>query len=443
MISRAPDEGSGRRSREGADWLAIHEARARVMAAISPLAAEPCPLPESRERVLAGDLTSPIDLPPWTNSAMDGFAVHSADVIGASRNTPVDLPIAFDIAAGTFADGPLPKGAAARIMTGAPVPEGADTVIRIEHTDGGRMDAPGVNRVRILDDRDAGRNLRYRGEELSRGSVGVPMGSVMNAASIGVAASLGFGSVPVIRRPLVALLTSGDELVELTEFEEVLSGRKIVSSNGHTLRAQLEEAGCLVRYLGIARDSPGSLRDALEGAAGADALITSAGISVGDHDHVRAVLEDLDADIRFWRVRMRPGSPFAFGRIGALGSIPWFGLPGNPVSSMVTFELFVRPALLRMSGRTAIFPRTFPVRLLDDYPAPPGLTHFPRVRLETDDAGDWQARLTGRQGSGILSSVAAAHGLLVIPADRPGGRPGETFPVIPLGPSPLAEIPGY
>jgi molybdopterin molybdotransferase len=424
-----------------ADWLPLAEARDLVVSSMAVLPGEESPLRAAAGRVLTEDLRSPIDLPMWTNSAMDGFAVHAKDIAGASAERPVELRVVESIAAGGFPRGSLHRGCAARVMTGAPVPEGADSVVRVEQTDGGG--GPGSDSVRIFSDQDAGRHLRRRGEELTRGAVALPKGSVMTPGAIGVAASIGFVSVPVVRRPLVAVLTSGDELVEVEEFEQVLEGRKIVSSNTHTLAAQLAETGCEVRYLGIAEDSPRSLRAALSRARGCDALITSAGISVGEHDHIRSVLAELRTAIRFWRVRIRPGSPFAFGTVGALGGIPWFGLPGNPVSSMVTFELFARPALLRMSGRRAVHRRTARAVLLTDHIAPAGLTELLRVRLTPTAEGGWTAEPTGPQGSGILSSLAAADGLLVVPEDRTGAKAGETFSVVPLSSPVLVEDAGF
>src|SRR5690606_37600608 len=215
----------------------------------------------------------------------------------------------------------------------------------------------------------------------------------------------------VHRRPVVALASSGDELVEVDAFDEVLAGRKIVASNGYSLAAQLRESGMGVRHLGISGDDPQALLDLLLGARGCDALVTTAGISVGAHDHTRSVLESLGLRVDFWRVKMKPGSPVAFGWVDGLGGIPWFGLPGNPVSAMVTFELFVRPALLRLAGHQALFLPTEAVRVTEPYTKSPGQTHFVRVRLGREESG-YAASLTGNQGSGILSSMAAADALL-------------------------------
>ncbi|MQA90333.1 MAG: molybdopterin molybdenumtransferase MoeA [Gemmatimonas sp.] len=433
--SKSRDERRMRIDARKADWLNVREAVERVVAAVPELDSEEKPIREAARRVLATDLVAPVDVPRWTNSAMDGFAVRSRDVEGASAEAPVELPVVDDIPAGGFPRSALPARAAARVMTGAPVPEGADSVIRVEHTDGGSDVGNQRGRVRIFDRQDAGRNLRKRGEDLREGSIAIGRGSIMTPGAIGVAASLGRATLPVVRAPLVALLTSGDELVEVDRFEEVIAGRKIVSSNSYTLRTQLEDAGCSVRYLGIAADTKESLREALQGARGCDALVTSAGISVGEHDHVKTVLEELQTDFHFWRVRIRPGSPFAFGTVGDLGGIPWFGLPGNPVSSMVTFEILARPALLRMAGHTNLFPATVRAHLEQDVAAQQGLTQFVRVQLTPDGEGGWTARTTGPQGSGILRSLAEADGLLIVP-DQEGPVPaGANLPVIPLDPT--------
>jgi len=355
-------------------------------------------------------------------------------VEGASPETPIELPVLDDIAAGSFPRGPLPRLSAARVMTGAPVPPGADSVIRVEDTDGGVDLGTPNGRVRVVDGRDAGRNLRRQGEEIARGAIALREGTALNPGALGIAASLGQASLSVHRRPLVALLTSGDELVHVERFEEVLDGRKIVSSNSYALTAALEDAGCEVRYLGIAEDTPDHLRAALEGAVGCDALITSGGISVGKHDYVREVVVGLGAAVRFWRVKMRPGSPFAFGVLDSLGGIPWFGLPGNPVSSAVTFELFCRPAFLRMAGVRQIHRQWIPARMLDPVDVVPGLTQFIRVRLEREAHGGFVARLAGAQGSAHLSSVAVADGLMIVDADLAGGDSGDIHRVIPINP---------
>lgn len=415
-----------------ADWIGLAEAIRRVVDSVQTVEGESCPVREADDRILAEDVVAPVDIPRWTNSAMDGFAVRSTDVEGAAEDTPVTLRVVDDIPAGSFPNRGVGRGEAARVMTGAPVPDGADGVIRVEHTDGGSGIGSDEAHVQIRSASDAGKNLRRKGEDLSKGSVALSASQRLTPAALGVAASLGYAKLRVVRKPLVALLTSGDELVEVEQFEEVREGRRIVSSNSYTLAAQLREAGCLVRYLGIASDTPESLWKALQDANGCDALVTSAGISVGEHDHIKGVLAELGAEVDFWRVRIRPGSPFAFGRIGGLGGIPWFGLPGNPVSSMVTFEVFARPALLRMGGHPRVFRRTVQAVLEEAFSCPAGLTQLVRVRLREGATGAWSASLTGAQGSGILSSLAKADGLMIIPEDQAGAEAGETVKVLPF-----------
>jgi molybdopterin molybdotransferase len=380
--------------------------------------------------VLAEDVVSPIDLPRWDNSAMDGFAVRSDDVRGAAPDRPVRLRVIEDVPAGAFPTLPLRAGTATRVMTGAPVPEGADGVVRVEHTDGGAGLGTAEASVEIRSDADAGRNVRPRGQEMKVGARVLEAGRVLRAAELGVAASVGKAELAVVRRPVVGILTSGDELVDVDGFAEVLAGRRIVSSNSYTLAAQVAEAGGEPRLLGISPDDPDALREYILRARGCDVLVTSAGVSVGEHDLVRGVLSELGLRAAFWRVRIRPGSPVAFGRIDELGGIPWFGLPGNPVSSMVTFELFVRPALLRMAGHSELFRPVTEVRMLEDVPPSSGLTLLLRAVLTPGNPPS--ASLTGPQGSGILSSMAAADALVVVPEDHPGSAPGALFPAIRL-----------
>jgi len=271
-----------------ADWVGAAEARRIILDSITPLPPVRCSLPDALGSVLAEDIHARHDLPPWDNSAMDGFAVRAEDVRGASDHAPRAIPVVDDIPAGAFPSHPVGPGEASRIMTGAPVPEGADTVIRVEHTDGGRDIGMAEARVRISSDADAGRNIRRRGEDMRTGDLVLAAGTPLRAAQIGVAASLGRSRLSVVRRPRVAILGTGDELVDLDRFDEVLAGRRIVSSNSYSLAAQLREIDVDVCDLGIAPDDPDRIREHLESARGCDALITTAGISVGEHDHTRA-----------------------------------------------------------------------------------------------------------------------------------------------------------
>jgi molybdopterin molybdotransferase len=409
--------------------VTVKEASDRILAGVGPVAIERVPLREALGRVLAADVTSPIEHPPWDNSSMDGYAVRSADVVAASESAPVTLAVSETIAAGQRSSHPLQPGAAIRIMTGAPIPTGADSVIRVEDTDGGE------HTVVVRDARDVRRNIRPRGEDLQVGSLAVPRGVVLGPAHIGVLASVGCGLVPVRRRPRVAVLASGDELVDLDGFDRVRRGERIVSSNSYTLAAAARAAGADVLELGIVADSPDEYERRIARAAGCDLLVTSGGVSVGAFDFTKDVLRRLGAELQLWRVRMRPGAPLGFGMLGAM---PWLGLPGNPVSAMVTFELFARPLIRTQLGVAAVFRARVRVRLLEDISIAAPLTHFMRgiVRWETDGPS---ARLTGPQGSGLLTSMARANALLVIPADRPLVRAGESVDALLLGDEGLAS----
>jgi molybdopterin molybdotransferase len=403
--------------------LTVPEASAQILSGIGALAPERVPLLDAMGRVLATDAVAPYTLPHWDNSAMDGYAVRADDVAGASAERPVVLRVLETVSAGGFGSIAVGPGEATRIMTGAPLPEGADTVVRVEDTDGG------IERVAIRNDRDARRNIRPQGEDFREGDVVVEAGRALAPAQLGVLASLGMPSVDVHRRPVVAIAGSGDELVDLDAFHEVLAGRKIVASNSYTLSALVREAGGVPVNLGNARDTPESLRALLERSLGADLLVTSAGASVGEFDYTRQVLESLGAELRFWRVRMRPGAPIGF---GILGGMPWLGLPGNPVSAMVTFELFVRPVIRRMLGHRRLFRRPVPVVLEEPVTIGARLMHFLRAVVRVREDGVLTARLTGPQGSGILTSMARANALLVVPEDRQRSEAGERLNALPL-----------
>ena len=385
--------------------LAAADAARRILAEVRRQPALRVPLDDALASVLAEDIVSPLDIPAWTNSAMDGYAARGADVRGASAASPVRLRVMEQLPAGRFPTHALGPGECARIFTGAPLPEGADTVVRQEDTD------LGSETVTILKDRDVGVNIRRAGEDIRKGQTVLRAGTALGPAHLGVLASLAVAHPLVHRRPRVAILGSGDEIVDVDQPEAILSGRKTASSNTHTLVALVREAGGEPVNLGIARDTPESLRAHLARALEADLLVTSAGISVGEHDYVRTVLEELGAEQRFWKLRMRPGAPVGF---GLLRGIPWIGLPGNPVSTMVTFELFVRPAIRVMCGHALPFRRAVAARAAEPISVKPRLQHFLRSILTETPAGR-EARLTGPQGSGILTSMMLANALLVLP----------------------------
>ncbi len=392
-----------------------------VLADVSPLPAEVVRLSEAVGRVLAEDVVSPLQLPPWDNSSMDGYAVRAEDVRGASRERPKALRVVGTVAAGVSIDRTVKTGEAIRIMTGGPVPRGADSVVRVEDTDAG------TETVQIVADRDCGRNVRPAGEDLVVGAIAVARGARLGPGHIGVLASVGRADVRVHRRARVAVLASGDELVDLDRFDEVVAGRKIVSSNSYSVTAAVIEAGGIPVPLGVVKDDPAALRHRLA-ELDCDLLITTGGVSVGAFDYTRPVLAELGLVSRFWRVRIRPGGPVGF---GVLRGVPWLGLPGNPVSTLVTFELFARPAIRRLHGLATPFRRTTLVRLAEPVVTAGGLTHFLRA-VVTKTADELTATLTGPQGSGLLTSMARADALLIVRSDRNRIEGGETVRALML-----------
>jgi len=364
------------------------------------------PLRETLDTVLAEDVASPIDLPPWDNSAMDGYAVRSVDL----EQGNMDLEVIESVAAGQFPAKVVGQRQAIRIFTGAPLPRGADTVIRQEDT---TPAANRANRVTITNSRDANKNIRRRGEDIRKDAVVLSARTPLGPAQLGVLASIAHDRPLVHRVPRVAFMGSGDEIVDLDRREEILAAKKIASSNSYTLDALIRRAAAEPVNLGLAVDTKESLREHLRGATAqhADLLVTTAGVSVGEHDLVRDVLQELGGELKLWRIAMRPGAPVGF---GLLGGIPWIGLPGNPVSTMVTFELFVRPAIRRLQGHALPFRRTVRVVMQEPVTLGPKLRHYLRAIVDGSSA-----RLTGPQGSGILTSMARANALLIVPADMP------------------------
>ena len=379
----------------------VADARAIVLGEARVLSAEDAKLLDAADRVLAEDLVAPRDLPPWDNSQMDGYAVRAADL----RHGAV-LAVTETVFAGRVATKRVGAGEAIRIMTGAPMPEGADTVVPVEGTDGGR------DRVTLTGAVPAkGEWVRRAGEDLKRGDVALARGTVLGPAAIGVAASLGRDRVRVHRRPVVAILATGDELAEPGEDA---GERRIYASSSWALAAAIRGAGGDARYAGIARDTREELLAKIQAALdGSDVLLTTGGVSVGEADHVRGVLGDLRAHMKFWRVAQRPGYPLAFGRIG---DALVFGLPGNPVSTMVSFEEYVQPALLKMAGRTRLFPAVVEARLEENVKGGRGRFQFLRGVLRRDGAG-FVVKTTGNQSSGVFTSLARGNSLILVPAD--------------------------
>ncbi len=387
--------------------LEVGEAQAIVLEATPLLGAETVAASDALGRVLVEGVISDRTIPPADCSAMDGFALHAAALARASAGRPVSLPVAFEVAAGGRAPRPLAPGEAARIFTGGPLPPGADTVVRQEDAEaaGGRVS------IRVAP--RAGEHVRCAGEDVREGEQVLAAGSLLRAAHLGMLAALGRGVVAVRQRPRVAILSGGDELVEP---DRSVAGGRIVASNSYSLAAQCREAGADPVYLGIARDRPDEIERGLRAGLRCDVLLSSAGVSVGDHDHVRSVLEKLGCRLAFWGVRMKPGYPLAFGRLDAEGLPLVFGLPGNPVSAMVTFEQFVRPALLKMAGRVRVFRPVVEARLAETLEKPAGRLHFVRVELARRGA-EIRATATGNQSSGVLRSMTGGSGLLVFAAE--------------------------
>jgi molybdopterin molybdotransferase len=378
--------------------ITVEKALKAVMHEVRRLGRERVDLLESLNRVLADPIVARRDQPPWDNSAMDGYAVCAEDV----RNAPSVFQVVEEIPAGCLPTRSLHPGQASRIMTGAPLPQGADAVVRVEDTESRGK------RVRILRAVAAGENIRKRAEDFKAGEVVIPKDTLVGAAEVGMMASVGSGRVSVYQRPRVAILATGDELVDL---DEEPGPHQIRNSNAYALAAQVKAAGGVFTLLGIGRDRLKDLMDKLESARNADLILISGGVSVGKYDFVRKALEESGVRLSFYKVAMKPGHPLVLGtRAGQL----IFGLPGNPVSTLVTFEEFVRPALLYMSGHHAIFRPTVHAVMKEPYRKEDGKTHFIRA-IVTEKNGRYAVRTTGQQGSGLLSSMVKANALIVIP----------------------------
>ncbi|MCX5899305.1 MAG: molybdopterin molybdotransferase MoeA [Proteobacteria bacterium] len=401
--------------------ITVEQALETILGQVRVLGTERVDILRARGRVLAQDIVSGLDVPPLDNSAMDGYAARHADVATASAEKPALLKIMGDLPAGYTSKDILQPGQTLRIMTGAPLPPGADTVIMQENT---RSDGSTVS---ILQSEKLGTNVRYAGEDIKKGTALFQAGTLVRPAHIGIMASIKRAMVSVYQRPRVAILSTGDELVDI---DEDMGPGKIVTSNSYSLASLVEDAGGTAIMLGIARDTKEALRSRMLEGLHADIIISSGGVSVGDYDFVKDVLQELGLDMKFWKVQMRPGQPLAFGIIGGK---PAFGLPGNPVSAMVSFEQFVRPAMRKMSGHTRIFRTVIEAIARENVKGREGRKFFLRCRLAQKD-GQWHATTTGEQGSGILMSMAAASGLMVIPADVSGVSAGDRVKVQVLDP---------
>ena len=381
--------------------VSVPEAREIILAAVRPLGAEMVGLRDAVGRMLAEEVVATRQIPPLDNSAMDGFAVRALDV----ARVPAELTVVGELPAGRFPERKLGPGEALRILTGAPIPEGADAVVMQEDTE--RVG----DRVTVRKSVPAGANVRDAGSDVRPGMRIARVGARLRPALVGMLAALGRSQLSVFARPRVAILATGDELVEPDRLRD--DGR-IVTSNSYGLQAALKEIGAEPVYLGIARDEPDAIAEAFRRGLHCDAVVSTGGVSVGDRDWIKQVLAELGGDMRLWRVRMKPGAPLAFVTVAGR---PVFGLPGNPVSTMVTFEQFVRPALLAMMGAAERYRPTLRALLTEDYRKAPGRAHFVRVTL--DQSGERvRATPTGDQSSAILLSMVNAEALAFIDEDQ-------------------------
>lgn len=409
----------------------VTQAQELILSSVQPLGAERVGILEALGRVLAEVVMARRDHPPWDNSAMDGVAVRWEDIRSAPKESPVTLRLVEKVPAGEAATRPVGPGEAILIMTGAPIPSGADTVVRIEGT---RRTG---SEVQILAPVSRGEDIRLRGENIREGEAVLTQGMELRAAQIGMLATVGRSMVRVFRRPRVAILVTGDELADL---DEPLDAQKIYNSNSYAVFAQVREAGGIPLLLGIARDHPEALKEKLSEAVSSDLLLISGGVSVGDYDYVKPVLKELGAEIKFWRVRMRPGHPVVF---GLLRGQPFLGLPGNPVSTMVAFEEFARPMLRRLAGYPTYFLPVMEAALQEPLTNKPGRTHFVRGIL-TQEGAAAMVRSTGPQGSGILKSMTQANALIVLDEKTEKVEAGEKVKVQLLGGGlPYRENPGF
>jgi len=411
--------------------IRVEEALKNILDAVSPLGLEKVNLFEALGRVIGEDVHAGRAIPPKDNSAMDGYALRAEDTRGASPDNPVILKVVEDIPAGAVPQKRIEPGQASRIMTGAPIPEGANAVVPMEES---RREGGGVA---ILAEAATGRVIRRAGEDVQPGEKVISRGEIIRPAEIGMLSSLGRSFIFVHQRPLVAIVATGDEL---TDVDEPTSPWKIVSSNSYALAALARDCGAIPMQLGIARDRREDLVEAFRNAMRADLIVSSGGVSVGDYDLVKDVMKQEGNRMQFWRVAMRPGRPLAF---GSMGGVPTVGLPGNPVSTMVSFELFVRPALLKMMGHKNLFRRTVRARLEEEIHKKPGVRHFIRARIQRRKEG-YVVVTTGDQGSGILKSMVRANGLIVLPEEATKVGAGETGNVQLLDDSLEREAtPGY
>ena len=396
--------------------IQVQEALDKILTKIQFKGVEKVSLDQALGRVLTEDVVSRINNPPLDNSAMDGYAVIAGDIQSATPENPVKLEMVEEIAAGYTAKGTLKPGQTMRIMTGAPIPPGADAVLMQEDT---QKDG---DSILCLDRADVEENIRRAGEDIKIGESVLKKGTTLSPAHIGMLAVIGRSQIAVSQRPTVAILSTGDEILELDETPE---GPQIFNSNGHMLAAQIKSAGGIPVYLGIAKDTEEDLMEKFAWALKADIVVSSGGVSVGDYDLVKSTLQKMGQEMLFWKVAMKPGKPLAFGRIG---KTPIFGLPGNPVSSFVSFEQFVRPSLRKVLGCSDLSHKTVQAKLTRTIHKKPGRLHFLSSIVSWAD-GEYTVTPAGEQGSGILKSAANANGLLIFPLEAEEIKQGQEVAV--------------
>ncbi len=410
--------------------ISVEQASNEILSCVDALEAEERPILDSVGQVLAEDVYAGINVPPLDNSAMDGYAVQSRDIRVASRESPRFLCVIDSLAAGSIARREVEPGTAIRIMTGAPIPKNADCVVKFEDTDETSRQGNPAD-IGILKEVETGANIRKAGEDIAKASTALSKGTVIRPPEVGVLASLGCNKVKVIRRPTVAILSTGDELVDIAQ---PLPPGKIYNSNTYSSAALVRHYGGIPRILGIAQDNEDSLVDKLHQGLGVDMMVISGGVSVGDYDLVKDVLPE-HGNFALWIVQSKPGQHLAFGtikdlnRVGITRNIPIIALPGNPVSCMVTCELFVRPAILKMMGRKNLANRTVEAVMEDPELNTARRRIFDRVIVRKHN-GQYFAKLTGPQGSGILTSMSLANGLAIIPEDKEGVKKGDVVQVV-------------
>ncbi|MDX2252256.1 MAG: molybdopterin molybdotransferase MoeA [Nitrospira sp.] len=395
----------------------LHEAQQTVLDATVVLGLEKISLLDALGRTLGEDIIAERDNPPWDNSAMDGFAVRWEDIKqDHAIQKPVTLAVIEDVPAGRMPSKTVGVGQAIRIMTGAPIPQGADTVLKVEDTE----HTPSA--VRVFKPELRGSNIRPRGEDVKKGECIIAKGTPIRPGEAGMLAVLAKSFVFAYQRPRVAILSTGDELADL---DERFSDEKIINSNSYGMAAAVQEAGGIPLLLGIARDTQAALKEKISQGLNADILVLSGGVSMGDYDFTKAVFHEIGAEMNFWKLAIRPGQPLAFGKIqGKLA----FGLPGNPVSSMVTFEQLVRPAMLKMGGRRSYGRPVVEAVFQEKFSKRPDRRHFLRGVLSRED-GVFKVRTTGDQGSGILTSMVKANCLIDVPVEIERLNPGDLVTV--------------